>query len=281
VPYGARFLPENRDPTTGGVLAADFYRPFPGYANVRLTRPVGYARYDALQLAVNRRFARGIQFGVAYTWSRARNIGGDIPTYQPMREWTYAPSNDHQPHVLVINYTWDIPGASRWWNHAVVRAALDGWQLAGVTSFASGYPFTPSFTTTDGQDIWGGGDGGWIARTGDPNLPGGDREFERWFDTSVFQRPTASGFGTPSRNAIQGPGFQNWDLSLFKNIPLGGRRQLQFRVEAYNAFNHTQWSNINVAASFNPAGQQINANFGRVTDTRPPRRLQMGLRVNF
>jgi len=65
-------------------------------------------------------------------------------------------------------------------------------------------------------------------------------------------------------------------LSLFKNIPLGGRRQLQFRVEAYTAFNHTQWSNINTAASFNPVGQQINANFGRVTDTRPPRRLQLG-----
>jgi hypothetical protein len=281
VPYGARFLPENRDPTTGGVLAADFYRPFQGYANVRLTRNVGYARYDSLQLAVNRRFAQRIQFGLAYTWSRARNIGGDIPLYQPMREWTYAPTNDHQPHVLVINYTWDIPGATRWWNNAVVRAVLDGWQLAGVTAFASGYPFTPSFTTTDGQDIWGGGDGGWIGRTGDPNLPRGDREFERWFDTSVFERPTAAGFGTPSRNAIQGPGFQNWDLSLFKNIPLGGRRQLQFRVEAYNAFNHTQWSNINTAASFNPAGQQINANFGRVTDTRPPRRLQMGLRLNF
>jgi hypothetical protein len=112
VPYRARFLPENRDPTTGGVLPADFYRPFPGYANVRLARNVGHARYDSLQLAVNRRFAQRIQFSVAYTWSNARNIG-DIPLYQPMREWTYGPANDHQPHVLVINYTWDIPGVGR------------------------------------------------------------------------------------------------------------------------------------------------------------------------
>jgi len=280
VPYGARFLAVNRDPTTGGALSADYYRPYPGLAAISLIENVGYANYDSLQLAVNRRFTRGLQFGLAYTWSKTYDVG-NVPTYQPLRDWTYGPAGDHQPHVLVINYTWELPRASRVWNTAVVRAALDGWQLAGVTAFASGYPFTPSFATTDGQDIWGGGDGGWAIRTGDPNLSRGDRTFDRWFDTSVFRRPTADTFGTRSRNVIQGPGYQNWDVSLFKHVPLGGHRSLQFRLEAYNAFNHTQWSNINTAANFDPQGQQVNANFGRVTDTRAPRRLQMGLRVSF
>jgi hypothetical protein len=158
--------------------------------------------------------------------------------------------------MLVINYTWDLPRASRTWNTPVVRALLDGWQLAGITAFASGYPLTPSFSTTDGQDIWGGGDPGWVVRTGDPNLPRGERTSNQWFDTSIFRRPTSETFGTPSRNVIQGPGYSNWDLSVFKNVPLGGRRILQLRIEAFNAFNHTQWSSVNVSANFDPTGAQ-------------------------
>jgi hypothetical protein len=141
--------------------------------------------YDALQASANRRFIGGLQFGAAYTWSRTFDVGNE-PTYQPLREWSYGPAVDHQPHVLVINYTWDLPRAKGRWDAGVVRAVLDGWQLAGVTAFASGYPVTPGFSTTDGQDIWGGGDGRWIVRTGEPNLPHGDRTFDRWFDTSVF-----------------------------------------------------------------------------------------------
>lgn len=282
IPYGARFSAANRDPTNNAALPADYYRPLPGLAAVSVIRNIGFANYDSLQLSVNRRFTRGLQFGLAYTFSKARDVNGGIPLYQPYRDWAYGPTNDSQPHALVINYTWDIPRASRLWKAQAVRAVLDGWQLAGVTAFASGYPVTPAFSTTDAADIWGGGDAGFVVRTGDPNLPRGDRTFLQWFDTSIFQRPTAATFGTPSRNSIQGPGFQNWDLSLFKNIPLGSdSRRLQFRLEAYNAFNHTQWSSINALANFDPQGRQVNANFGRITDTRPPRRMQMILRVNF
>ncbi len=137
VPYGARFQPGNIDPTTGSALAADFYRPFPGLSSVTVFQNVGYSNYDALQLSANRRFTAGLQFGLAYTWSRTEDVG-NVPNYQPLYDWTYGPAGDHQPHVLVINYTWDVPRASRVWNTPVVL--LDGWQLAGVTAFASGYP---------------------------------------------------------------------------------------------------------------------------------------------
>jgi hypothetical protein len=60
----------------------------------------------------------------------------------------------------------------------------------------------------------------------------------------------------------------NWNLSLFKNVPLGGTRRLQFRWEMYNLLNHTQWSAINTNAQFNPAGEQVNANFGKATGAR-------------
>ena len=81
---------------------------------------------------------------------------------------------------------------------------------------------------------------------------------------------------------IRGPGVNNWDLALSKRFPLKSeRRFVQFRAEAYNAFNHTQFAGVNTSASFNPAGQQVNALFGQVTSTRPPRVLQLNLRLNF
>ncbi len=70
-------------------------------------------------------------------------------------------------------------------------------------------------------------------------------------------------------------------MALFKNIPFGKARQIQFRWEAYNVFNHTQYATVDTTARFNPAGQQVNATFGQVTSTRPPRQMQVSLRVQF
>jgi hypothetical protein len=84
---------------------------------------------------------------------------------------------------------------------------------------------------------------------------------------------------------IQRPGITNWDLSLFKNFSLGSPRTLQFRLEAFNVLNHTQFQEINRNAQFDPNGTQTNQNFGTVigvtSPTRPARVLQMSLRFNF
>jgi len=83
---------------------------------------------------------------------------------------------------------------------------------------------------------------------------------------------------------LRNPGIHNWDMTLFKNIPLGrgdNAPKLQFRWEAYNVFNHTQYSGLDTTARFNPAGQQVNATFGQVTSTRPPRQMQGSLRFQF
>jgi hypothetical protein len=97
-------------------------------------------------------------------------------------------------------------------------------------------------------------------------------------------RPSRGEFGTGGKTVFRGPGIHNWDMALFKNVPIGvgtRRPQLQFRWEAYNVFNHTQFAGVDATARFNPAGQQINAAFGRVTSTRPPRQMQASLRVVF
>ena len=89
---------------------------------------------------------------------------------------------------------------------------------------------------------------------------------------------------TAGKTVFRNPGIHNWDMALFKIVPLGSGAkgpQLQFRWEAYNVFNHTQYATVDTTARFNPAGEQINATFGRITSTRPPRQMQASIRVQF
>lgn len=290
VPYGARFLAANQNPTVAGSpLPDDFLRPFPGHGNITYYENAGLSNYNALQVAANRRFTRGLQFGVAYTWSKTMNYAdGDrdaIATYRPARIWNYGKAGFDQTHVLVINYTWDLPRASQLWDNIVVKSIFDNWQVSGITAFASGTPSGISFTTVDNADITGGGDGARVVVVGNPILARGERGFDRWFDTTVFRRPARGDFGNAPKDVFRLPGTNNWDISLFKKIPLRGERMfLQLRWELYNAFNHTQFSGVDTAARFDTEAngfRQISTSFGRVTAARDPRLMQMSVRLTF
>jgi len=287
LPYGVRFLPESQNPIqAGSVLPANYMRPYPGYGGITYYENVGIANYNALQASVNRRFTRGLQFGVAYTWSKAMSeVDGDrdgTPNYRPRRIWNYGKASFDQTHIMVINYTWDLPKVSRIWNKTLVRGAFDGWQVSGITAFASGTPRGISFSTTDGADLTGGGDGSRVWVTGNPILPRGERSIDRWFNTSVFAVPKRGEFGNAPKDGVRLPGINNWDLSVFKNFNLGREsRYLQLRWEIYNFFNHTQYANVNSNATFDAAGAQVNPNFGKVTSARDPRTMQLSLRVTF
>ena len=147
-----------------------------------------------------------------------------------------------------------------------------------------------TFSTTDSFDFTGGGEvcgpasGGGVVQTGNAMLPRDQRTVNQWFNTAVFQRPSGRGdVGNNCNNAkFTLPGFNNHDISLFKTFPLKSeRRYIQFRWEMYNALNHTQFSTVNTAAQFNPAGQETNTQFGKVTAARNERRMQFSLRFSF
>jgi hypothetical protein len=316
VPDGARFLdlnPQNRDPRTGGVLPDEFLRPYRGYQDIFVRGNWGNSNYNALQVQVNRRYIGGLQFGLAYTWGKTLGIGDDDPARvslaRPIKEWNYAVEAFNQDHSLVVNYTWDVPDGSRLWDNVVMRGALDGWQLSGENAFVSGEWAGITLSTTDGFDFTGG-DGGTGAGLGgsnplptgftndglrvvrpvvvaDPRLPRGDRDpLTGWFNVAAFARPSGRGdYGNAARTLIQRPGINNWNLSLFKNFGLGGVRKLQFRVEAYNVLNHTQFQELNRNAQFDANGRQVNASFGTVNGvtnpTRNARIVQGSLRFSF
>jgi hypothetical protein len=183
-------------------------------------------------------------------------------------------------HSVTINYIYDLPKSP--WRNGLARL-LDQWQFSGITKFQSGAPLGVSMTTSGGQDITG--TASLSPRpdvVGNPVLPKDQRTFTRNFDTSVLRCPAVGTLGNAAPVIIRGPGINNWDLSLIKNITAHERLRFQFRASAFNIFNHTQFSAMNTSATFNPTtGQQTNSKLGTFTAARDPRQMQLGLRLVF
>jgi Carboxypeptidase regulatory-like domain/TonB-dependent Receptor Plug Domain len=304
VPDGARFLdnnPQNRDPRNpNSALPSEFLRPYLGYQDINIRSHFGTSNYHGLQAQLNRRYIRGLQFAVAYTFGKTLGIADEdeaaISAVRPVKAWNYAPYSSNQTHNLVINYTWDLPRGSSLWDNVLMRAVLDNWQLSGENAFVSGDWAGVILATTDNFDFTGGdgGTGGDIGGgvrvvrpdvVGDPM--GGDRDATpgasgNWLNWDAFARPSGRGdFGDAARYVFRQPGIDNWNLSLFKNFPLGGRRRLQFRWEMYNVLNHTQFMTVDNTARFDAAGQQVNGAFGEATAARNPRIMQASVRFAF
>ena len=287
LPYGELFKPEHKDPTSssGAPLAGVYFRPYPGYTELWIDEHGSSSNYNSLQVQANRRFSRGLQFAVAWTWSHsldyASNDWGSVAHYVDRREWDYGPSDFDVTHTATVTWLWDIPKATRLVSNRVVGAVFDNWRLSGVATFSTGRPTGVSFSTVDGADLTGGGDGIRIVMNGDPRLPKSERTFDQWFDTSAFARPEKGTIGNSQRNPLRKPGTNNFDLSFFKEVPVTERARFQLRWEMYNAFNHTQFSGYNTSARFDAAGNQISATFGRVNSAAGARTMQGSLRFMF
>lgn len=287
VPYGARFLRENADPSNPATpLPDNFFRPFPGWGNISYNEFSSTSNYNSGQATLNRRFARGLSVSLAYTYSKAMgyaNSDGDgIAQYRPLRVWNYGKLGFDQTHMFVGNYIWDLPRGSKFVPNKTGRLLLDNWQVSGITTFASGFPSGIGFSTVDTVDLAGGGDGTRINVTGKAQLDYSDRTFSRFFNPTVFARPARGDAGNAPKDVFRGPGITNWDISFFKNIPLfSEKKSLQIRWEMYNAFNQTQFSGVDSTARFDVSGAQVNTRFGEVISTRAPRRMQASLRFRF
>jgi hypothetical protein len=166
----------------------------------------------------------------------------------------------------------------------VVKAVFDNWQFSGIYALVSGAPKGVTLTLTDGADLTGGGDGSTVVMTGSARLSGDKQTFYQYFDTGVFRRPLLNERGSgaaATRDAFRGPGTNNWDLTFFKNVPIREKVTFQVRWEMYNAFNHTQYSDMDTGARFDAGGKQTNTQFGQITAARNPRIQQLSLRFSF
>jgi hypothetical protein len=285
IALGTNFNPKNADPTNPATpLPASFLRPKVGYGNINMSEWNATSTYHSMQAQANRRFARGVQFGASWTWSKAMGYadtdGGVVTAVVSPRVWNYGLAGFDRTHVFKLNYLWEVP-APRWSNPAL-KHALRGWQLSGITSFVSGAPLGVGYSFVAARDTTGTPDlGARIVVTGNPVLPKSERTFSRNFRTEVFAPPAVGTIGNAAKTVIRGPGVNNFDLTILKNFPIRERFQLQFRCEMYNAFNHTQFSGLDTSARFDAQARQVNATFGQFTAAGAPRYIQFALRARF
>jgi hypothetical protein len=285
IQLGARFLPQYADPTNTRVPLPDaFLRPVQGYNGISMNEDNATSNYHSLQVTANRRFTRGLQFGIAYTWSKALDYTdgefGAINTVAPLRDWNYGLAGFDRTHIVKINWLWDLPKHN--WGFKPARAVLNGWQVSGITTFQSGAPVNVGYSLVTAADLSGTPSiSPRILVIGDPVLPKGDRTFSSNFRTDVFRVPAAGTLGTTSKTLLRGPGINNWDIALFKNFQIREGLRAQFRAEGYNAFNHTQFSTFDSTARFDATGAQVNGQFGQFTAARDPRFMQLAIRVQF
>jgi Carboxypeptidase regulatory-like domain/TonB-dependent Receptor Plug Domain len=291
VPDGARFVdvhPENADPRNPAVAKpADFLRPYIGYSSINMRPNFGWGDYNSLQVQLNRRYIRGLQFAVAYTLAKTTSNGTSYDPNRPMDWWNVGSDSTTQWHNLIISYTWDIPGGSHLWNHAIARGALDGWQLSGDFDIVSGDWSGVSTSSNPAVDLTGG-DAGIRARiTGDVTCQSGNCDPNpdgtgSFLNLAAFTPVTARGdLGNAPRSVFRLPWITNSNLSFFKNFDVGGGRRIQIRWEMYNVFNKVQWSAIDSNARFNTDGSLANLQFGKATAARDPRIMQGAIRFSF
>jgi hypothetical protein len=261
---------------------------------------------------VNRRFSRGLQFGVSYTHSKAMGYAeGDststsgapsgasntVARYLDRKIWNYGLMSYDRPNMLTFNFLWDVPKLSRLVPNRVVKAIFDGWQISDITSFAPGSPLNVTMTTSPTVNFFSEGDGARPLLIGNPVLSASQRNINSWFNLAAFAEPVAitaaqcasgtcpavtyGNVGNTPSNVIRGPGRQTWNTSVFKNFRFKERLTVQFRAEAYNTFNHTNFNAVDTGIKYNAAGVNTNTSAGNVTSARDPRIMQFALRLMF
>lgn len=189
LPEGARLNPPN---STANVNALCRYL---GYANINVGENADNSNYNSLQVSANRRINKGLFFSANYTFSRTLDTtsGGPQDGYNARAD--YGLSDIHRAHVFNVNYVYELPFFRNTGN-ALLKNALGGWELAGITTYQSGAPATLSVPVDIARIGAGSSRASLVA---DPNLSSGERTLERWFNTEAAlapERMTAGRFGT-------------------------------------------------------------------------------------
>jgi hypothetical protein len=294
IPYGERFKPGSVDVTTPNrsPLPDNFLRANPGYADIVYGEFASNSNYHSMQTQINRRFSKGLMFGVAWTWSKSMNfVNGNNDAINPFldfRDRNYGKASTDRLHNFVMNYTYNIPGLGKRLGSKPLGWFLDNWDVSGVTSFISGAPIGLGYSLVQAQDLVGGGGAGVDSRVvmlKNPTIPKGERTELRHFDITSFRAPTRAelGIGDATKDPLRGPGINVFDVSFFKNIPFDqdGVKRLQLRFEFYNFFNHASFQGVNTAGRFDAAGNQVNARLGEYTSTTDARRIVLAAKFYF
>ncbi len=311
--YGSAYLATNQDPTLAAsatpgatALPVDFLRPFPGFGNITYWETSISSNYHSLQTSYNRRFTKGLLLGVNYTWSKALGTGGnDLQGINGFgapridnneRRANYAPQDFDRRHNFNVNWVYELP---KFANGTAAGYLLNNWQISGIYRYQSGAPYNIGFTIpgisaytlTGTQTI----EGARIVLTGDPGSGSSSDPYRR-INTAAFTVPQPGSIGLESgRNFLYRSPINSLDLSLSKEFRIKERANVEIRLDAFNALNHTQFDTVNTTLNvrsltdptptnlpFDSSGNLVNKNgFGTISAVRPPRNMQLSARFRF
>jgi Carboxypeptidase regulatory-like domain len=288
-----------RRPYVGAIFAPNTV--FPSYINVQgtsvgstliATLPnIAQANYHSLYVRGERRFSGGLSYLSSFTFSKAitnapqfRNAGGATGSENSPPQNSFDLSAERGLAAFNAKFRWvnsavfDLPfgPGKHWLSQGILSPVLGGWQVAGIMSMQSGFPFT---INVSGDTAGIGGGSGAILIRGNP-VPGQSAELSanrrstaEWFNGNAFIAPPAYTFGLLGRNTVVGPGLFNIDTTLSKHFRVRERYGVEIRAEAFNLFNTPNYSQL---------GRIINAaDYGQVDSQLPPRQLQFGAKVTF
>lgn len=272
--------------------------PYTGYGNINFTKYDASSSYNALQVKLMRRFSNNLTLTADYTWSKCMDIadsdnpGADpgVPSanqggpltdpYHPGLDW--APCGWDRTNAFNVNYVYSLPSLR---SSGFLKYVLGGWQVSGITRFWSGTPINIYMGGCSNCYVGNAGNYVNLVRpdrgTGSPYAA---KNHFTWLNPAAFVAPQLGTVGNVGRNAFRGPGINNWDISLFKNINFTESRYLQLRLETFNTFNHVQPSGVNnTFGAQSAAGDPTTAisNSGDVNAYRDPRNVQLGIKLYF
>jgi hypothetical protein len=261
--------------------------PYKGYGQIPYLQWDGTSNYNSLQVSLQRRFSNGLTFGAVYTYSKALTTADADQDYQDPfnpRLMGYRAAGWDRTHVFAANYVYALPnfskhlGGAKWLSYLV-----DHYQLSGVVQFASGTPF-------DTANNWAGEPGA---------LDGGNMWgiIPYYYTFDKGQNPVFPVIGRRipgTRDTLRNGGMQNWDTSIFKNIPIHEKYWIQLRLETFNTFNHPNFYSINYNFNINGPWQwqpgtefsltkpsNWGAPLNAYSGVGGPRVVQLGAKFNF
>jgi hypothetical protein len=250
------------------------------FGSVDWLTTVGNGNYNALQLSVHHS-TRRLELQAGYTYSKSLDNSSSISEQLNPYNYraTYAPSAFDLKHNFVVSYRYELPFDRLFHARPAVTA---GWFLSGISRFSTGFPVT--FTNASDNSLLGTQPNGVNSYGADhPNMSPGQlnlnhnpRNGQPYFNTSLFSLQPLGTPGTAPHRLFYGPGLVNFDIALAKTVKLHESTALQFRLETFNTFNHTQF--------FGPTsviGEITSPGFGQVRTADSPRLVQFAVKLMF
>jgi hypothetical protein len=264
-------------PGPGTQASRRLIQPLSNVATINLFDPSNTSDYHGLQLKLNQRFSRGLQFLASYTFGKSLDYAGSPasgggavggPQSVTLFNQSRGPSGFDVKHRFVLSWVWELPFGEghRFADSGFLKPILRDWQFGGIVTLSTGRPFTVTLNTGVNN-----GAPSWPNRIGDGRLD--DASVDKWFDTAAFVAPPANTYGDSGRGVLYAPGTEMVDVSLSRTFPIKGVR-VQARADAFNLFNTPQFGFPNSAIGSPTAG--------RITTTIGDNRsLQFALKLDF